>query len=137
VPTKAAKIELMRGVPLFARCSKRELADIVALSYERDVEAGETIVQEGDAGDTFYALLEGEAKVTSGRRSIRRLGAGDFFGEIALVARSSRTATVTMTSPGRMLVVNARPFRALLGRSPAVQQKVLEALAERLAQTTL
>jgi CRP-like cAMP-binding protein len=127
---------LMRSVPLFANCSKRELADIVALSYEQEVEAGETIVQEGDAGDSFYALLAGEAKVTRGRRTIRRLAAGDFFGEIALVARSPRTASVSATTPGTMLVVNARPFRALLGRSPAVQQKVLEALAERLAQTS-
>ncbi len=130
-------MELIRGVPLFARCSKRELADIVALSYEQEVGSGDTIVREGDAGDSFYALLEGDAKVTRARRTLRRLAPGDFFGEIALVARSPRTASVTATSPGRLLVVNARPFRALLGRSPAFQQKVLEALAERLAETTL
>jgi len=127
----------MRSVPLFARCSRRELADVVALSYEQEFGVGDTIVEQGDAGDAFYAVLEGEAKVTRGGRTLRRLGAGDFFGEIALVARSPRTASVTATSPGRVLVVNARPFRALLGRSPAVQQKVLEALAERLAPTTL
>lgn len=137
MPTKKAKVDLMRGVPLFTRCSKRELADVVALSYEHEVGPGETIVQEGDVADAFYALLDGEAKVTRGRRTLARLGPGDFFGEIALVARSPRTASVTATGPARLLVVNARPFRALLGRSPAVQQKVLEALAERLAATTL
>jgi len=137
VPTKKAKVELMRAVPLFARCSKRELADVVALSYEHEVGPGETIVQEGDVADAFYAVLEGEAKVTRGRRTLARLGPGDFFGEIALVARSPRTASVTATGSARLLVVNARSFRALLGRSPAVQQKVLEALAERLAATTL
>jgi len=65
------------------------------------------------------------------------LGPGDFFGEIALVSRSPRTATVTATADSRLLVVTASAFRGLLDHSPRIQLRVLEALADRLAPTAL
>jgi CPA2 family monovalent cation:H+ antiporter-2 len=62
---------------------------------------------------------------------------GDFFGEIALISGAPRTATVTATSPVRALVITDRDFRTLLKKSPAMQLRVLEALAERLPPETL
>jgi CRP-like cAMP-binding protein len=94
-------------------------------------------MREGEPGREFYVLLEGTAKVTKNGRKINELGPGDFFGEIALVSRSGRTATVTTTSPARALVITDRDFRTLLDRSPKIQLRVLEALADRLAPATL
>ena len=82
-------------------------------------------------------LLEGEADVTKGGQSINKLGTGDFFGEIALVSDSPRTATVTATSPVRALVITDRSFRRLMDDSPDIQRKVLVALAERLAPAAI
>jgi len=82
-------------------------------------------------------LLEGTAAVSRKGRKRSAMKAGDFFGEIALVADVPRTATVTTSSPGRVLVVTDRAFRTLLQRSPGIQLKVLVALAERLAPDTL
>jgi len=127
------KVELLRRVPLFALCSKRELAEIATLADEIDLRKDKELIREGSRGREFFILLEGEADVTKEGRSINRLGPGDFFGEIALVARSPmRTATVTATTPVRLLVLTAQSFRRLLERSPEIQLKVLQALAERV-----
>lgn len=128
------KVELLRKVPLFARCSKRELAEIAMLADEVDLRQGKTLIREGASGREFFVLLEGQADVTKNGRRINRMGAGEFFGEIALVAPSAtRTATVTATTPVRVLVVTAQNFRRLLATSPEIKVKVLEALAERLS----
>ena len=71
-------------------------------------------------------------KVTRNGKQLRELGAGDFIGEIALVADVPRTATVTATSPVRLLVVTDRAFRGLLEQMPSIAKKVLQSLGERL-----
>ena len=134
---KDAKVELIRRVPLFSHCSRRELAEIASIADELDFDEGRKLIAEGDRGREFFVLLEGTAKVTKKRKQLNTLEAGDFFGEIALVSREPRTATVTTTSPARALVVTDRAFRALLDRVPEIQVKVLEALATRLAPSTL
>jgi CRP-like cAMP-binding protein len=134
---KDAKIELLKGVPLFARCSKKELAEIAQIADEIDLADGKQLTKEGSRGREFFVLIEGSADVRRKRRKIGALGAGDFLGEIALVTKVPRTATVTTTSPVRALVVSEQNFRRLLERSPDVQIKVLEALAERVAATSL
>jgi CRP-like cAMP-binding protein len=68
---------------------------------------------------------------------VNALGPGDFFGEIALVSRSPRTATVTTTSPSRLLVITDSRFRSLLEHSPRIQLRILEALADRLAPSSV
>ena len=127
------KVELIRKAPLFAGLSRAELASVAAVADELDFPAGKELTREGGRGREFFVLLEGTADVKRKGRRVNRLGAGDFFGEIALVSRSPRTATVVTTSPVRALVVTDRAFRMLLERSPQIQMKVLEALAERLA----
>jgi len=127
------KVELIKKVPLFAGCSKGELEQIAQIADEIDLNEGKEMTQQGSRGREFFVLLEGEADVTKDGQSINKLGAGDFFGEIALVSDSPRTATVTATSPVRALVITDRSFRRLLEEQPEIQTKVLQALAKRLA----
>jgi CRP/FNR family cyclic AMP-dependent transcriptional regulator len=127
------KVELIKKVPLFAGCSKGELEQIAQIADEIDLSEGKEMTREGSRGREFFVLLEGDAEVTKDGSSINKLGSGDFFGEIALVSDSPRTATVTATSPVRALVITDRSFRRLLDEQPEIQRKVLVALAERLA----
>jgi CRP-like cAMP-binding protein len=131
------KTELISGVPLFSRCSRKELAELSSIADEVNLPADKTLIQEGDTAYEFFVLLEGEADVTKNGQPIRTLGPGDFFGEIALISRSPRTATVKTTSPVRALVIRSPEFRALLDHSPRIQIGVLEVLADRLAPEAL
>jgi CRP-like cAMP-binding protein len=134
---KNAKVELIKRVPLFSHCSKKELGLIARLADEIDLPEGKTLMREGDRGREFFVLVEGSAEVRRGKRKVSTLGGGDFFGEIALVSQRPRTATVTTTSPARTLVVTEQSFRSLLDRAPDVQRKVLQALADRVAADSL
>jgi CRP-like cAMP-binding protein len=131
------KIDLIRKVPLFARCSRAELKEIALLADEIDLHEGKEMTREGAPGREFFVLLDGTADVKKNSRRVNTLGPGDFFGEIALVSREPRTATVIATSPVRALVITDRSFRRLLDDAPQVQTKVMEAMAERLAPETL
>jgi CRP/FNR family transcriptional regulator, cyclic AMP receptor protein len=134
---KNAKVELIKRVPLFSHCSKKELGLVAQIADEIDLPEGKTLMKEGDRGREFFVLVEGSADVVKGRRRVNTLGKGDFFGEIALVSQRPRTATVTTASPVRMLVVTEQSFRSLLDRAPDVQRKVLLALADRVAHDAL
>jgi CRP-like cAMP-binding protein len=126
------KVELIKRVPLFADCSRSELGQIAQLADEIDLAEGKELTRLGQPGYEFFVLLEGEADVTQDGRSINTLHAGDFFGEIALVEDSPRTATVTATTPVRLLVITNRAFKRLLEEQHEIQRKVLVALAERV-----
>jgi CRP/FNR family cyclic AMP-dependent transcriptional regulator len=130
---KNQKVELIRRAPLFTRCTKAELAEIAAHADEIDLPADKALIRQGERGREFFVLLEGEADVIRDGKHIETMGPGDFFGEIALVSRVPRTATVQATTPVRALVITDRDFRSLLEHAPQIQLKVLEALAERLA----
>jgi CRP/FNR family transcriptional regulator, cyclic AMP receptor protein len=127
------KVELIKRVPLFSRCSRKELDEVAQLADEIDLNEGKEMTKEGRPGREFFVLLDGKADVKRNGRRINTLGKGDFFGEIALVSRAPRTATVVATTPIHALVITDRSFRRLLEHSPQIQSKVLEALAERLA----
>jgi CRP/FNR family transcriptional regulator, cyclic AMP receptor protein len=129
---KDAKVELLRGVPLFAGCSKSELQQIASLADELDLGEGATLSREGERGREFIVVAEGTVRVTRNGKTVRDLGSGDFIGEIALVADVPRTATVTATSPVRLLVVTDRAFRSVLDQMPSIATKVLQSLGERL-----
>jgi CRP-like cAMP-binding protein len=132
-----AKIDHIRKVPLFARCSKKELAEVAKLADEIDFGPGRVLTKEGSSGREFFVIFDGEAEVERKGKKVAALGPGDFFGEIALIARTPRTATVTSTTPISLLVITAQSFRTLLDHQPAIAAKVLAALAERLAPATL
>ena len=129
---KNAKLDLLKRVPLFQSCSRRELAEVAALADEVSVREGTSLTKEGATGREFIVIVDGAADVLRNGRRINTLGSGDFLGEIALLSRSPRTATVRTTEPTRALVLTARDFRTLLRRTPSMQLKILDALAERL-----
>jgi len=133
--SKNSKVAAIARVPLFCRLSKGELTRIAQLADEVDLPPGKSLTKEGSRGREFFVLLEGSADVQRDGRRIATMGAGDFFGEIALVTDVPRTATVTTTSAVRALVISDRAFRGLLHDSPAIQGKVLEAVAARLAHS--
>ena len=132
-----AKIELLRRVPLFAGCTDRQLAQISALADELYQPQGATLITEGTKGREFFVLVDGSVDVRRKGRSLNALGPGTFFGEIALVSDTPRTATVVATSPVRLLVITGQSFSRLLRETPSIQAKVLAALAERVAPTAL
>jgi CRP-like cAMP-binding protein len=127
-----AKVDLIKGVPLFAECSRKDLNEIAGVADEIDLREGKELTKEGRPGREFFVLIDGTADVKKGTRRVNRLGAGDFFGEIALVTKRPRTATVVATSPVRALVITDRSFRTLLEHQPEIQGKVMSALAARL-----
>jgi len=129
---KDAKIELLKRVPLFERCSKRELAQIAALADELDLPGERNLTREGAGGLEFIVLVEGEADVVRDGQVVNELGPGDFIGEIALVTGRPRTATVRTRGPSRVLVLAASGFRVLMREVPTIQDKVLAAVTARL-----
>ena len=134
---KNAKVELIRSVPLFSNCSKRELQEIASLADEIHFPEGKTLIKEGERGREFFVLIEGSVDVRQKGRKLNPRGRAECFGEIALILDAPRTATVTTTSPVRALILTDRAFRSLIERSPDIQLKILKSLAQRLAPETI
>lgn len=119
--------------PLFKGLSRHELVELAKATEDLEVEEGKVLMREGDLGREFFVLVDGEVSVTKDGKEIRRLGAGDFFGEIALVYENARrTATVTAASPLRFFVLTRQSFRSLLEHQPQIEDKVMAALEERM-----
>jgi CRP-like cAMP-binding protein len=128
-----SKIELIKRVPLFSKLSKTKLNEVASIADEIDLPKGKDLTREGERGREFFVLIEGEAEVRKGGRRVNTLGPGDFLGEISLITKVPRTATVTTSEPTRVLVITDRAFGQLLRQSPEISQGVLEAVGERLA----
>src|SRR5919108_2473016 len=126
------KVEALARAPLFAGLSKKELRELARVTDDLTVEAGEVLCKEGELGREFFVIMDGEAEVTRKGRRLEQRGGGDFFGEITLIEDIPRTATVTAKTPLRLFVLTSRAFRPLLDDHPAIERKVLRALAKRL-----
>jgi CRP-like cAMP-binding protein len=131
---KNAKIELLKGVPLFAECSKTELAHIAQIADEIGFPAGRTLIEGGKPGREFFVIADGTVEVRRGGRKLPQRGESSAFGEMALLTGKPRNATVTTTSPVRALVIGDRAFKQLLQDVPSLSAKLLATLAARLAQ---
>jgi CRP-like cAMP-binding protein len=130
--SKNEKIELLRRIPLFAECTKAELIEVAISADEREAASGRDLTEEGQRGREFFILVAGEVAVRRGGRKLADLGPGDWFGEIAILTHKPRTATVTATSPVRLLVISDRAFRRVVETTPRIALKVLRNVAARL-----
>jgi CRP/FNR family cyclic AMP-dependent transcriptional regulator len=128
--------EKLAKVPMFSGCTKRELEAIARAAKEVKHPEGHVIAREGDRGVGFFLITEGTARVSIGGKDRSKLGPGDFFGEIALLDRGPRTATVTSTSPIKLLGLTAWVFRGLIEEHPSIGFKLLEVVAGRLRQAS-
>jgi CRP/FNR family transcriptional regulator, cyclic AMP receptor protein len=126
------RVDLIRKLPLFELCSKRDLRRIAALADERSLDAGTELMSEGEPGTEFFVVVDGEVDVRRKGRRVARLGAGSFVGEIALLSRSPRTATVVAATPLRVLAVRGTDFVQLLDTLPELWLKVARTLADRV-----
>jgi CRP/FNR family transcriptional regulator, cyclic AMP receptor protein len=127
-----AKIERLGGIPLFAGARRRELERISSLCTEITMAEGRPLCREGESGQEFFVLEDGTVTVTVGGKEVATLGAGDFFGELALLDGGPRTATVTASTEVKVLVLDRREFQALLEEDPIVAVRLLPAIGARL-----
>jgi CRP-like cAMP-binding protein len=125
-----APLELLQRVPLFAGLKRKELEQIAGVMRDRTVDAGEELAVEGKDGIGFFLIENGTARVSVGGETRRTLGPGDYFGEIALIADSKRTATVTAETPLRCWGLSAWNFRPLVQENASIAWQLLESLAK-------
>ncbi|MGD1050069.1 MAG: cyclic nucleotide-binding domain-containing protein [Solirubrobacteraceae bacterium] len=123
-----APIEALQRVPLFAELNRSEVKRIAAVFRERHFAAGETVVQQGSGGAAFYVIDSGEARVFVGGEERATLGAGDHFGELALIDEGTRTATITASSELVCYGVTFWDFRPLVESSGVIGWKLLQSL---------
>jgi CRP-like cAMP-binding protein len=126
------KTAALSRVPLFSKLSPRELEFVATRADEVDVPAGKRLITQGQPGDTFYVLLNGEADVVIDGNQRRTMKTGDFFGEISMLDRGLATATITTTKDSRLFVMSHAQFRDAVKANDAVLMKVLAAMGERL-----
>ncbi|HEX2851114.1 MAG TPA: cyclic nucleotide-binding domain-containing protein [Acidimicrobiales bacterium] len=129
---KDTKLDQLAQVRLFSACNKKELAMIGKASDEIRVPSGKVLVEQGRPGFEFYLILDGEAAVKRNGKKVATLGPGSSFGELALLTRLPRNATVEATTEMELLVLGQREFSGLLDEVPGMAHKLLSALAQRL-----
>jgi CRP-like cAMP-binding protein len=117
---------------LFEGLSKKELSQIHKQAREGEFQPDEVIVNEGDSGVGFHLILSGRARVLAGKKSLANLGPGDFFGELSLIDRGPRTATVVAQTKLKTLSLISWEFLPLLDRNPAMARKILVEVTKRL-----
>jgi CRP/FNR family cyclic AMP-dependent transcriptional regulator len=131
--TQDTKVKSLREAPLFEGLSKKELTELARRSEDLELDAGTVLCKEGEIGQEFFVIVEGEVDVKRKGRRLGTRGAGDFIGEIALLEDMERTATVTAKTPLRVFVLTRPTFQHLVNENPGVERKVMRTLARRLA----
>jgi CRP/FNR family cyclic AMP-dependent transcriptional regulator len=121
----------LKQIPLFAELSRRELEELGRWADELDVTEGRALVEQGDFGYEFFAILEGTVEVRKDGEKVTELGPGDFFGEVALVEPTRRNATVVATTPLKVAVMTKRDFLHLQDDAPEVCRTIHRAIRER------
>jgi CRP/FNR family transcriptional regulator, cyclic AMP receptor protein len=130
------KATALGRAPLFKNLSRGELVQLAKLTEDLEVDDGKVLARESEIGHEFFVIVDGEVVVTKGSEEVRKLGPGDFFGEIALIWESPRrTATVAAAGPVRFFVLTRQAFRSLIDRHPDIEEKVLDAVEERVRTT--
>jgi len=126
--------EFMRAVPLFAGLLPSELDRVALVMNPLQVSTGDVVCHEGEPGHEFYVIADGEAAIERGGHTLAKLSTGDYFGELALLDRGPRSATVRALTDLRLYVLHEQSFAAVLNEVPALAQKLLAAMASRLRE---
>jgi CRP/FNR family cyclic AMP-dependent transcriptional regulator len=132
--SRNAYLEHLSKVPLFSGCSQAELRALARRTTDIPVSPGSVLVKEGELGYEFFVITDGRAKVSRGGRKVGELGAGDFFGELALLERVPRNATVTALSDMEAIVLTRNDFDAALAEAPGMARKLMVGMARRLRE---
>jgi CRP/FNR family cyclic AMP-dependent transcriptional regulator len=129
-----AFVEHLADVPLFSACSRKDLQLVAKRAEDVKVDAGKLLVSEGDTGTEFFVIVDGNATVSKHGRKVAELGPGGFFGELALLERAPRNATVKAETPMELVVLGQREFAGIIDDVPEFAHKLLAGLARRLRQ---
>ena len=124
-------IEDLRNVPLFSACTKDELRAIVRLGTEAAVADGRVLTEQGKPGSEFFLIRSGHVRCLVDGKEVARMGPGDFFGEMALLDKGPRHATVIADGPTDLIVLDRREFSSLLDAAPSITKKLLYSFAAR------
>ena len=122
--------DLLKRVPIFEGLERRELERIAASMKARTFRQGDTVTTEGQSGVGFFVIEDGQAKVTIGGEDRRTLGPGDYFGEVALLNDSPRTATITAETELRCYGMTSWDFKPLVESHGSIAWKLLQAVAK-------
>lgn len=124
----------IRSLPIFAGCNESELDEIDHLADEVHVDAGRTILRQGDLGQEFAVIVSGEADVVKDGQVVAHLVAGDYFGEVALLDAVTRSASIVATTDMVLEVIDRRGFNTLLDDLPRLSRSMLQGTARRLSE---
>ena len=127
-----ASVDLLKRVPLFSGLEGRELEQIASSMRERRFSAGDTVTKEGVGGAGFFIIEAGEGEVTVDGQPRGTIGPGSYFGEIALLTGSERTATITAKTEMVCYGMTPWDFRPLVESNSLIAWKLLTAMAEKL-----
>jgi len=131
---KNTYLDHLAAVPLFAACSRKDLQRIARASDQTDLAAGRVLTRQGETGRECFVIVEGEAKVERNGRQIATLGPGACIGELSLLDKGPRTATVTAKTPLTVLVLGPREFSGVLEEVPGLAHKLLAAMATKVRE---
>lgn len=129
-----AYLDHLASVPLFVACSRKDLQKIARASDEVSVPAGKVLVEQGKVGRECFVVVEGSATVKRNGRKVATFGPGDYFGELSLLDRGPRTATVAADTDMKVLVLGPREFSGVLDSVPGLAHKLLATLASRVRE---
>jgi CRP-like cAMP-binding protein len=132
--SRASTVERLRGVPLFARCTARDLRVVARHIEIVEAAEGTDVVREGEEGETFFIILDGRAAVVRKGRKIGELTAGCHFGELALLDPAPRAVTVRAVTPILLAGLGHRMFKVLLREMPSLSGQLLASLAAELRE---
>ena len=124
----------LSSVPLFSQCTKVELKSLAGRTADISVAPGQGLIKEGQGAYDFFVIVAGEAEVTRGGRLVARLFAGDYFGELGLLAPALRDATVTARTAMELVVLSQWDFEQALEEAPGMTRRLLAGMAHRLRQ---
>jgi CRP/FNR family cyclic AMP-dependent transcriptional regulator len=130
-----AFLDHLAQVPLFSALSRKELALVARRAEDVKVEPGRVLVSEGSTGSEFFVIIDGEATVSRRGRKVATLGPGAAFGELALLDKAPRNATVTAETPMEVVVLGQREFGGLIDEVPGFARKLLAGMAKRLRES--